>query len=829
MRLPLRFMNWPLRAKMVALLIVASLLPLGTATWIHIKHARADMLTSASALLGARGDQLVQQLDTFHSVYLRSCYRIAHLPDIISLCQAKPNQTEGRREAIKRLLGVWTSSDSRLRGISILDASGTVLVSTEQPLVGLNLAYRKYVKQAMEGSQAISDIHLAEAEIGSVPTISYLSPIRGPGGEVIGVSNVSVFASAFWDLMKASNQLAGPGSYAVLYDSHGIRIAHTYRDESVFHPAGALDPNLVNEIVAENRFGSRTRALLEEPNLFPEQFERAQAASPSAELFRGYSHTAGRWTYNVTRRFQTVPWTVFYAVPEASLEAPIAEMTRDSSLFAAVIIVLALGGGALFAAVILKPIRFLAQATDAIAAGELAARVPAGNTDELGRLGRSFNAMADRIEAQSADLEKSRDELEIRVQERTAALTLATRNLQTEITERRQAEASLRKSEAQLQTIVENLDEGVIVSDLNGRLLHFNRAALRLHGYATVAESQRMLPDLADTFELSSMDGVIWPVDQWPLARALRGEKIHDLEVCVRRFDSDWKRIFTYAATPVQDADGRPILALVTISDITSRKMAEEEIRRLNSDLERRVAERTADLQAINKELEAFSYSVSHDLRSPLRSLDGFSQALLEDSADRLDDEGRDNLQRIRKASQRMGHLIDDLLNLSRLTRVEMMRESVDLSKIAHEITDELVERDPQRQVNVVVADGLIASADPRLIRIAMENLLSNAWKFTGVESQGRIEFGVQTNGGTPVFFIRDNGVGFDMAYASKLFGAFQRLHAMHEFPGTGIGLTIVQRIVQRHGGRVWAESSLKAGATFYFTLSGGVAETKAA
>ena len=234
---------------------------------------------------------------------------------------------------------------------------------------------------------------------------------------------------------------------------------------------------------------------------------------------------------------------------------------------------------------------------------------------------------------------------------------------------------------------------------------------------------------------------------------------------------------------------------------------------------ELQVHNHAVQLEESNKELEAFAYSVSHDLRAPLRSIDGFSQALLEDYNDKLDSTGQNYLRRVRAAAQNMGQLIDDILNLSRVTRYEMKKEKVNLSSLAREITDELSKAQPERQVSVGIAGDLTAKGDPNLLRIMLTNLLDNAFKFTGKHPLAKIEFGsIQKNGQT-VFFIRDNGVGFEMKYADKLFTPFQRLHTTNEFPGTGIGLAVVQRIVHRHGGKVWAESEVEKGAAFYFTL----------
>lgn len=243
------------------------------------------------------------------------------------------------------------------------------------------------------------------------------------------------------------------------------------------------------------------------------------------------------------------------------------------------------------------------------------------------------------------------------------------------------------------------------------------------------------------------------------------------------------------------------------------------EVGRLNTVLEQRVEARTAALERANRELEAFSYSVSHDLRTPLRAIDGFSQALLEDYGDNLDDTGRDFLKRVRSGAQRMGQLIDDLLKLSRVSRSTLTRETVDISALASEIIAELRNQNSQREVAVKIAEGLTTVGDAQLLRIALENLLNNAWKYTGRRDAATIELGVSAHSEGSCYFVRDNGAGFNMAYADKLFGAFQRLHDAKEFSGTGVGLATVQRIIDRHGGKIWAEAEVDRGSTFYFTL----------
>jgi PAS domain S-box-containing protein len=649
---------------------------------------------------------------------------------------------------------------------------------------------------------------------------------------------------------------------------------------------------------------------------------------------------------------------------------------------------------------------------------------------------------------------------------REARLVLA-----LDITERRRAELAVRESESRLQTIVENLTEGLIVATPQGNVLQFNQAALDIHGFKTQDECRSHLDEFARIFELATLNGDVLPLDEWPLAKVMRGEQFHDLELSIRRLDEDWRRTFNYGGVLIKDDVGEPILVVLTISDITERKhaderfrqmiehapygkilvdklgiiqlvneqiersfgykrdellgqsieilvperlqaghnadreefvsaptaramaigrdlygrrkdgtefpveiglnplktetgmmilgtvvditnrkqaeealrssqaqlsgiinsamdaiitvdgeqrivlfnsaaekmfrypaaeatgkpldgfipersrpgrsdgiddfgntqethrtmaslgaffglrsggeefpieasisqletsgskfftvilrditerkAAEEQLRRLNESLENRVVERTAELQAANKELEAFSYSVSHDLRAPLRHINGFSQALLEDYMDSLDETGKSYLNEVRNASQEMAQLIDDVLQLARVTRSEMHRETIDLSAMAGRILEELGEQFPERSVAVKVEEGLNAFGDRRLLGVVLTNLIENAWKFTSRRDCAEIVFGYNSSNGQSSYYVRDNGAGFDMAYVAKLYGAFQRLHGATEFDGTGIGLATVQRIVTRHGGRVWAEGEVEKGATFFFTLPG--------
>jgi PAS domain S-box-containing protein len=366
-----------------------------------------------------------------------------------------------------------------------------------------------------------------------------------------------------------------------------------------------------------------------------------------------------------------------------------------------------------------------------------------------------------------------------------------------------------------LAAIVESSSDAVITSDLHGKVTSWNAAAEKIYAYSAEEMVGRPITCIVPPEYLQE--------EEWILNQIKLGERVEHLET--ERVGKDGSRIaISVTVCPIKDSLGRIVGASKVARDITENKRISEELLRLNADLEQRVFERTAQLETSNKELESFSYSVSHDLRAPLRSIDGFSQALLEDYSDKLDSEGQDHLRRIRTASQRMGLLIDDLINLSLVTRAEVCMEPVDMTRMAREIVRELMESAPDREVEFAIAENLSANTDLRLIRIVLTNLLNNALKFTTKTSHGRIEFSSVATNGITEYFIRDNGAGFDPAFADKLFGAFQRLHAQKDFPGTGIGLATVQRIIHRQGGRVWADAQLEQGATFHFTLNAAAA-----
>jgi len=390
---------------------------------------------------------------------------------------------------------------------------------------------------------------------------------------------------------------------------------------------------------------------------------------------------------------------------------------------------------------------------------------------------------------------------------RDASGQLLLGNIAVDITKQTNAENALRESETRFRQLVESSIIGIIIADIKGTVIEANDVFLKIIGY-----SREEL--LAGKIQWDEMT---------PLMLHSPDENIHLTDGSIESGDvkprekeymrKDGSSVPVLVGGTLLKGSDNTFIAFVL--DITERKLAEEVIQKLHTTLE----QRTINLEAANKELEAFSYSVSHDLRAPLRAIDGFSRALLEDYAEQIDDVGKNYLERVCAASQHMAQLIDDLLNLSRVTRSEIHFKNVNLSSLANDIAEKLCEGEPERTVKFDIKDEIIVSGDERLLRIVLQNLFDNAWKFTSKLAQAEITFGQIANDDKIEYFVRDDGAGFDMTYADKLFGVFQRLHTVKEFEGTGIGLVTVQRIVHRHGGVIRAEAKEGEGATFYFTL----------
>jgi len=847
LRKVLRFADWPVRRKLVVLLVAASVVPLAAAAVLDIRAARERLRANAAELLAAHADHLRNEIDAFHRSYELSAIKLARLPALIALGVAG---AEAAGAPVREILTVHIATDLNLRGIGVLDASGKVVVATEVQLVGKVLD-REFLRRARKDGSAISDVHIAEPELGAAPVIAYAAEVPG-SAEDGGLVVLWAHAEAFWRITRDSNELVGPGSYAAVFDEYGIRIANSIRTDIVFKPSGALAPDERRAMIAEQRFGADTQRLLDNVVDVPERYRRARAAEPARAVFRAYAPANGQWNSVVARRLHSVRWTVFYAIPEHTLDDQLATVTRGKVILAGVLMLAAFALGMVLASVILRPVVSLSAATQVIAAGDLSARVPQLGGDELGRLCASFNAMAERIERDDAALRQSRDELEDRVAERTVELVKAS------ITEARAREA-LEASTARLEVLSRTGHELAVASgDARAVLPLAARRLGEIIGEACairlISEDGAWLEPARSFYHPDPDKGAIarkvTPSERQKVGDGIGGkvaatgeavlipvvtiDEIVALGAAPFRPLVEQLGVSSLLTLPLRSRDR--VIGVVNLLRITpgrpytidDQRFAQDVADRaglaidnavLVATLERRVAARTAALEAANHELEAFSYSVSHDLRAPLRAIDGFSHALLAEYGEQLTGEGERYIERIRASTQRMAALIDDLLKLARITRLQLRWAPVDLTALADQVAAELRRHDGERATPIHIAPGVSGKGDARLLTIVLENLLSNAWKFTTKHAAAEIWFGVEQRDGRAAYFVRDTGAGFDMKYADKLFAPFQRLHGPNEYDGVGVGLATVQRIITRHGGRIWAEAEIDRGATFFFTL----------
>ena len=446
----LRLRDWPIRRKMLAFLLAASILPLAITAVIEFRTASTIIRRSAIALLQARATHLADRIDDFHLTFQRSVDRLSHLPLPNAFCQASPSTRATSLSTAEEVLSVFRSTDPRTHLVALFDREGTIIASTLPAIRGRNYRFRRYFQAASAGSPVTSELFISVSEAGAIPTIAYAAPMKSSSGEVRCVALIVARGQEFWDLVSAGDGTAGPGSYSVVFDQYGIRVAHSFKASEIFHPAAPLDPSLIEMFVADKRFGERTRELLQSPIAVEDEFSRVRNGT-SGEPFRVTTPANNLVNLAVGQRLKRVPWTLFFLVPERTLEAPVRQLVNETLSTNGGILLLAIVAGLLLARWTVAPVRALTSAADAIRAGDLTASVPVDSGDELGRLGSTFNTMVE-------SLRRSRDELEDKVRERTEALKVANDALETRNEELRLQAEELLVQRQELQVQREDLE-----------------------------------------------------------------------------------------------------------------------------------------------------------------------------------------------------------------------------------------------------------------------------------------------------------------------------------------------------------------------------------
>jgi PAS domain S-box-containing protein len=659
--------------------------------------------------------------------------------------------------------------------IGLTDKQGKILVSTGGLLEGKNVSSRPWFQKA-QTQPYVGDVREAKLLAKLLPPLPNGEPLRfldvsapaiASGGQLLGVLGAHLswaWASEVENLLLQSSQ-ESPSVEVMILNASG---------QVLLGSAGLQDHKL--------------------PLSSMQTVEGKSNGYTIESWVDGKTHLTGFARGMGYLNYPGLGWTVLVRQPIKEAFAPVRKLrqqilVQDLTLGAIVATV-----GCLIADYLTRSLLKLAAAAERMQQGEIKVKIPLINgRGEVAMLSRSLRNLVQSLVDKEQALQASNQQLQIELKER-------------------------QQSETRFRTLIEQSPLSIEIFTPDGRRREVNRAWEQMWSISSVDSlDYNILND-----KLLRTKGV-----EIYFQKALKGEvttlspilyehSVTSSQNAIRIDSPKWIRGLIY---PVKDEVGKVKEVVLLQEDVTEIKQAQEEIIQLNNQLEQRVIERTAQLEAANLELEAFSYSVSHDLRAPLRSIDGFSQALLEEYAQHLDVMGQDYLTRVCKATKRMGELIEDLLYLSRVTRSEICCEPTNLSAIAMTIAEELQATNRERQVEFVIEPELVANADKKLMRIVLENLIGNAWKYTSKLLRTTIEFGRVESQDSRAYFVRDNGAGFDMAYANKLFGAFQRLHSATEFEGTGIGLATVQRIIHRHGGRIWAQGDVGQGAVFYFTL----------